>query len=381
MPKRIRSAPVGGVEGALDFQREEHLRIFGREPVDGDPVFLRYNYLESLQDVRRQTALAMRAAKIDPVLIYTYLKTEKIPTKAAKLSKSAIRQIRLAQDEFHKRVEQGEDIEDILSHGPFDAKVLRNFSDVLINMSHCLVRTDLGSSDERRSSMFFLGHFLKSQRAIWQLLSIDASYECFPILRSALESLLDFNSWHQDASFRKYCAASLGVRVGTHRYSEVKGRLQTSKIVSLSSGEESVAASRSIRAKAISEWHQRLFASLYPKLSSVTHSDFGNVSHFYCNAALDFLNSDFSREIICLALLLTVIMIRDMKVTLPFTEICRADLALAHSKAVMEMIIVMTLFEEAVGDLALFAIEYLDYLIDTDTDDTVVLTAKTFRRA
>lgn len=317
---------------------EEFVATFGRKPGKGDRLFQL-----SERFMTRATLRAMRAAEIQPPLIYVYIKTGLVVRDPKKLTGRDQQLWNAAINEYYEIFERiGEfdpdpegALEDQLSE---QLKCNHTVGGSFINGHYNQFRKRPGASREVETvAGFMVSNFVRGLLSITVLVNGEAAYDAYAICRSMLENYLALAYVYRCAEVKPF-TAQLGVLLGTHRY-EVnrRGQEMQSLIVEIATGERVAMPSRWGMAQALGEPHEQLYTTLYRSLSSICHPDMTGIQTILSDEGFDFLNPISSIDVLSVAHFLCVLMFSLLYEASPCTKVAKRDMRTAASRSFFEL--------------------------------------------
>jgi hypothetical protein len=320
----------------LKENKREFEETFGRKPRANDAVFFQ-KYYSSKKDFERETIKAMEGAGAAPSVVYAYRKTGFIITERnfKKLTPQEQEEWNEAIDEFYGRLEDGEDKEVILG-----GDGLKEFMQDAIRRNQVVAgsfvekhfnryRRKPGSDrDVDLVAAFATTNFTRGLKSIHILLENDVGFDAYHLLRVLYENYLVLKYVYEHPQEVVVFAAQLGTLLGTHVFATSKtGAPIQSQIVETSTGSKVNVPSRWAMATALGALDQQLYNEIYRLLSSYTHSEITNVRHFLSDSGFDYLNPDFTFDVLVICHLLSLLFFACLKRNCSCAKYLQGDLS------------------------------------------------------
>lgn len=340
--------PPEVINGLKDV-REKFLAIFGRNPRKTDPVFL-LRYYMSDADMHRETLRAMQTAGLDPSLIYAFQKTDRIVSNPKLLTPEEQKEYEAAIDEFYlKQENSGLPISELLDPETPEKFMHQRQKQIQIIIGYLIDRHFNRINQTRRPSAlkeveFVVGfatlNFVRCLRSVLTLLDHDISYDAFALLRSLYENYITIKYLYANPEEVRVFQAQLGIAANTHRFGVNKrGAVRPDVIVERLTGKEIIVPSRYKMAASLGGDEAELYERLYRPLSAFVHSDINNFRHFISDNGFDYLNQDFTLEVLFSSLFLCMLLSSTLRKSSLCREYLKKDLLTATGKALFAILL------------------------------------------
>lgn len=304
----LRSAPISAeLMEQLKETKADFVETFGRQPRKNDPVFFEQFYTSD-EDLRRGTLKAMKAAKSPPSLVYAYRKTGRMVTTRNKnmLTPDELLEWQEAIDEYYDSVESGNDIDVFEDNNGLSSFLLDSIRRNQI-VGGSFITRHFNNYRNRKGSVadiesivaFATTNFVRTLKSIHILIDQNVAYDAYHLIRSLYENYLTVKYTYENPMEVKVFLAQLGTILGTHELARNKrGTPIQSEIVELTTGDRISVPSRWTMASTLGDFDTALYDTLYRTLSSYSHSEITNIPHFISDMGFDYLNNDFTFDVL-----------------------------------------------------------------------------------
>lgn len=161
---------------------------------------------------------------------------------------------------------------------------------------------------------FYVTSFARIIRALLCLLENGISYDALVLVRSAYETYLHIAYAYHNNDYVRVLLARLGVSAGTHRFGlNRKGNPLRNQIVDNRSGATVIVPNLWVMASALGRDQQELYTKIYGTLSAHSHSEITNITHFLEGGSYEYMNQDFSMDVLVYSVLLTLMLMTALR--------------------------------------------------------------------
>jgi hypothetical protein len=308
-----RSVPIGPEARAiLDAEATEFKELFGRNPRGPDLVFWRLRALSSDDEMDRQMAAALDDADMDPGVAYAIKKTGLILTKQNKhlVTGRDLADWNAAIGEYWSGEADSESDPDAEEFGRIAIRILKEYERIMLAIGSAI---NLGGPPRAQGReeplmhvMFCTTRALRTLRALKLLTDEYYGEDALALVRSAYEGYLNIAYVLADTSRAEHIFwARLGIAAGTHEYARrPNGRVDWTRIIEKATGAEYLGAVtfREMARLSFRSEDFDVFEDLYSFLSTYTHPDAVNLTHYTDGRRYDHTKSSMYAEALTLGL-------------------------------------------------------------------------------